>query len=236
MRSLKISDVYNVVDALATVSSDVLSLSVLQLLGRLDCKILSFDFFLEFFSLIVVHLRFFETVLNLLGIFWLLACNGSSFIVQSILEFVAQVEIATLSVDVLGLIWLQIWPLGLEVVSIVSPTSLLMLLLFGSLLRSESKTDCHHSIWIGRITSSRIFINLWWFLVWVHLLGEDCLMRARFLIWCICSFLSNLICRCLHDFVHTQIQIDVVFVNCQRLTMVNARKRFVIIQIRVTLG
>jgi len=236
MRSLKILNVYNVVDTLAAVSSDLLGLGVLQLLCGLDCEILSFNFLLEFFSLIVVNCGFFEAVFDLLGIYWFLARNGSSFVVQSILEFVAQIEITTSFVDVLGLIWRQVWSLGLEVVIVVSLASMRLLLLFGSLLGTKSKANCHDSIWIGRIASSRILINLWWLLVWVHLRREHSLIRARLLIGCICSFLSNLICRCLHHFVHTQIQIDVVFVNCQRLAVVNARKRFVIIQIWTALG
>ena len=162
VRSLKIVNIYDVVDALAAMSSDLLGYSILQLLCWLDCEILSFNFFLEFFSLIVVHRRFFETVLNLLGIFWFLACNGSSLIVQSILEFVAQVEIITLFVDFMGLIWWNVWSLGLEVVVVVSLASVYILLLFGSLLRSKSKADCHDSVWIGRIASSRILIDLWW--------------------------------------------------------------------------
>lgn len=236
MRSLKIINIYDVVNALAAMSSDILGYSILQLLCWLDCEILSFNFFLEFFSLTVANRRFLEAILNLVGIFWFLTCNSSSLIVQSILEFVAQVEIITLSVDFMGLIWRNVWSLGLEVVVVVSLASVYILLLFGSLLRSKSKADCHDSVWIGRIASSRILIDLWWFLVWVHLGGEDCLMRARFLIGCVFSFLSDLICRCLHDFVHAQIQIDVVLVNCQRVAMVNARKRLVIIQIWSAFG
>ena len=70
----------------------------------------------------------------------------------------------------------------------------------------------------------------------MYLLREHSLMRARFLIWCILTFLTNLICRCLHDLVHTQIQIDMIFVNCQSLSMVNARDWFVISDIWATLG
>lgn len=81
MRSLKIINVYEVVDALAAMSSDLLGYSILQLLCWLDCEILSFNFFFEFFSLIVVHRRFGEAILNLLGIFWFLTCNSSSLVV-----------------------------------------------------------------------------------------------------------------------------------------------------------
>jgi len=70
----------------------------------------------------------------------------------------------------------------------------------------------------------------------MYLLREHSLIRARFLIWCIPTSLTDLICRCLHDLVHTQIQIDMIFVNCQSLSMVNARDWFVISDIRAALG
>lgn len=70
----------------------------------------------------------------------------------------------------------------------------------------------------------------------MYLLREHSLMRARFLIWCIRTLLTNLICRCLHDLVHTQIQIDMIFVNLQSCSMVNARDWFVISDIWATLG
>ena len=154
VRSLKIVNVYVVLDALAAMSSNLLSLGILQLFGRLDCEILSFNSFLEFFSLTVLDRRFFETILNLLGILWLLACNGSSLVVEPVLEFVAQVEVTSLLVDFMGVLGHDIRSLGLEVVSIVCFASVRILLVLCALLGSEPKTDCHYSIWIGGVSSS----------------------------------------------------------------------------------
>jgi len=154
VRSLKIVNVYNVVDALAAMSSNLLSLGILQLFGRLDCEILSFNSFLEFFSLTMLDRRFFETVRHLLGIVWPLACNCSASVVEPVLEFVAQVEVTSLLVDFMGVPGHDIRSLGLEVVSIVCFASVRILLLLCALLSSEPKTDCHYSIWIGGVTSS----------------------------------------------------------------------------------
>ena len=123
----------------------------------------------------------------------------------------------------MGLIRGDVCSLGLEVVVVVSLASVSNCLFFSSLLSSKSKANGHDSVCVGRIAPSGVLVNLWGLLTWVHLGGEDRLVRALLLIRCTSSFLSNLICCCLHDFVDTEIQIKVVLVNSQRLAVVDAR-------------
>lgn len=221
-------------------SSDVLCLCILKDFVMLNCEVLSFDLFLELLSFGVTPCRFIMTFLKLFWIIGRFTSKLTSFLIQAVLKLVAQVEIASLLVNLQSLFWFEIRVLGIEIFGVVGSGSMMNLMLYSSFLRTVSKADSHDSVSVFRITSSRILVILCW-AVDLFLLGnlrdEGLLFRTRLLIWSLltfCSFEANLISCSLHDFVDSKIDVNMVLVNFKFFSMICLFGRFIIVDIRTT--
>lgn len=82
--------------------ADVLSVRVRQLLVRLDGEVLSFNLLLEFFALTMAHGGQVEALSNSRFLLGLLAGPRSAILIMTILELVAQVEVAAVFGDGVG--------------------------------------------------------------------------------------------------------------------------------------
>jgi len=160
--SLKILLIDLVLDSLATMSSDVLCLCILKDFIVLDCEVLSFDLFLELLSFAVTPCRFIMTILKLFWIIGSFSSDCTSFLIHTVFKLVAEIKVTSHFVNLQGLFWFEVRVFRVKEFGVVGSCSMMNLMLDRSFFGTMSKADSEDSVWVFRITPSRILVKLWW--------------------------------------------------------------------------
>jgi hypothetical protein len=104
-------------------------------------KVLSLDVFLIFFGFDVADCAAVEAILDVSWVHWLLSGDDTTFLIMTVLEFVTQVEIGSVLVNVFHLFWVLIVFLSLEIMLIVGLISVNDLMFRSTFFGSESKSN-----------------------------------------------------------------------------------------------
>ena len=142
-------------------SSDIFGFTVFKLFIVLNRKILSFDFFLVFFSLLLAHSWLLKALLDVSVVDGLLSCYNASILVMAILKFIAQVEFASTFIDTMSHLWRHFILLFVIIMLIVTMVSVHNLMFRSPFLSSKSKANGWNPIWIVWVGSPKILFTLW---------------------------------------------------------------------------
>jgi len=142
MRSLQIFLIDNIINSFTFMTSNLITwFSILKLFIMLYRKVLSLDVFLIFFGFDVADGAAVEAILDVSWVDWLLSGDDTTFLIMAVLEFVTQVEIGSVLVNVFHLFWVLIVFLTLEIMLIVGLISVNDLMFRSTFFGSESKSN-----------------------------------------------------------------------------------------------
>ena len=109
-----------------------------------------------------------------------------------------------------------------KIMMIVTLTSMNNLMFRRSFFRTKSKANSQNSIWIIWVSSPEISIT---FLCRIRRQGHVCsLLSAQFFIWWVVSFFADSVICSFHQFVNSEVQIDMILINATSFAV----KHFVI--------
>ena len=223
MRSLEVILVYQIVDAFTLVRTNILGVRVSQLLVMLNSEVLSLYFLLELFTLSVADRRHVEALVNGRLFLGHLASFSASFHIRTILELVAQVEVATILGNSLSDTALKMGIALVVLVLVERVLTMINLMLVRALLRTKAEAHSEDTVRIFRITSAIVLANLGWLILIMLSLRMICHVRANLLVWRVLSLLADRIVGLLHKSVHTLVKVDMPRVHLLLIAMVRVQ-------------
>jgi hypothetical protein len=142
MRSFQIFLIDNIINSFTFMTTNLITwFSILKLFIMLYRKVLSLDVFLIFFGFDVADGAAVKAILDVSWVNWFLSGDDTTFLIKAVLEFVTQVKIGSVLVNVFHLFWVLIVFLALEIMLIVGLISVNDLMFRSTFFGSESKSN-----------------------------------------------------------------------------------------------
>ena len=164
--SFEIFLIDDIINTFSLVLSNMLRLSIFKFFVMLNCKILFFNMFFEFFSLLVAYFWFFEAMLNLLRIITIsqwISTRSTIFIIP-IIKLIDELKLISGFINLSCRTWVhECWFLLIVNIPIKRLGSVNKLMLKRAFFWSISKSNSLDPIWILWITTPRISLLLFFF-------------------------------------------------------------------------